>query len=167
MKKIISTCLVFALTAIVSLAHEFWLLPSAWFVQPGQSLKMSLRVGEGFAGEPWEAKVSRVTQFFSVLNKTKTNRLENLQKSGLDSLWLSFEKPGTQLVCLATNNKFLEMEADKFDAYLQEDGLEHIRQLRQQAGQTSKPSREFYRRESATLIQVGGKPTTKAILLCP
>ena len=159
MKKIISTCLVFALTAIVSLAHEFWLLPSAWFVQPGQSLKMSLRVGEGFAGEPWEAKVSRVTQFFSVLNKTKTNRLENLQKSGLDSLWLSFDKPGTQLVCLATNNKFLEMEADKFDAYLQEDGLEHIRQLRQKTGQTSKPSREFYRRESASLIQVGDTPS--------
>ena len=159
MKKVISTCLVLAITAIVSLAHEFWLLPSAWFVQPGQSLKMSLRVGEGFAGDPWEANASRVTQFFSMLGKTKTDRLGNLQKSGLDSLWLSFDKPGTHLVSLGTNNKFLEMEADKFDAYLQEDGLEHIRQLRQQSGQTSKPSREFYRRESATLIQVGGTPS--------
>ena len=159
MKKVISTCLVLAITAIVSLAHEFWLLPSAWFVQPGQSLKMSLRVGEGFAGDPWEANASRVTQFFSMLGKTKTDRLGNLQKSGLDSLWLSFDKPGTQMVCLATNNKFLEMEADKFDAYLQEDGLEHIRKLRQQISQTSKPSREFYRRESASLIQVGDTPS--------
>ncbi len=159
MKKIVSIFLVGALSVAFALAHEFWLHPSAWFVQPGQPVQVRLRVGENFAGEAWEAGPSRVVRFFSLLKKKETARLESLRKNGLDSLWLTFEKPGTQLVALATNSKYLELEAEKFDAYLQEDGLEHVRELRRQNGQTDKPGRELYRREAATLIQVGDKPT--------
>jgi uncharacterized GH25 family protein len=159
MKKsilLLSLCIL----SVFAMAHEFWLSPSTWFVQIGQRVRVQLCVGEGFHCEPWEAGPSRVVQFASLLKKTRTDRLPALQKSGLDSLWLTFEQPGTHLVTLMTNGKFIELEADKFDAYLQEDGLEHIREMRRNMGLNNKSGREMYRREAATLIQVGNTPTT-------
>jgi uncharacterized GH25 family protein len=142
-----------------AMSHEFWLLPSTWFAQPGQPVRVQLCVGEGFRCEPWEAGTSRVTQFSSYVEKKSTHHLASLQKHGLDSLWLYFEQPGTHLVALSTNSKLIELAADKFDAYLEEDGLEHIRALRRERGQTDRPGRELYRREAATLIQVGTQPS--------
>ena len=158
MKKSFLLLSLWAVSAIL-FAHEFWILPQKWFTEVGQPVLVQVRVGENFTGEPWEAGVSRVIRFFTVLKKTETNRLETLQKSGLDSLMVRFDQPGTHLVALATNSKFIELEAAKFDAYLQEDGLEHVRRLRSQAGKSNQPGRELYRREAASLVQVGGSPT--------
>lgn len=158
MKKAIVLALFIAFSVVV-VAHEFWLLPTRWFAEIGQSVRVGLCVGEGFTCEPWEAGASRVIQFSSFLGKTETRRLDSLQRQGLGNLSLTFNQAGTHLVALATNHKYLEMEAGKFDAYLKEDGLEHIRQLRQKRGQTKMPSRELYRREAATLVQIGQTPT--------
>ncbi|MBK8425280.1 MAG: hypothetical protein IPL27_04555 [Lewinellaceae bacterium] len=98
-------------------------------------------------------------QLHSLLGKTVTDHLNTLQKQGIDNLFLTFDRPGTHLVTLSTNSKYIELEAHKFEDYLKEDGLEHIRQMRRQTGQSERPGREFYRRDAATLIQVGGTPT--------
>ncbi len=145
--------------SVLAPAHEFWLLPKKWRVEPGQQVHLQLRVGEGFSGEPWEAAISRVTRFRSLEGKHVTDYLPILQKQGIDSLFLTFDRPGTHLVALATNSKYIELEAQKFDDYLREDGLEHVRQFRRQTGQSDRPGREFYRRDAATLIQVGSTPT--------
>lgn len=148
--------LVFSTLAI---AHEFWLMPVRWFAEVGQAVRVGLCVGENFTCEPWEAGISRVIRFSTFCGETETKRLDSLRHQGLGNLSLTFDQPGTHLVALATNNKYLEMEAEKFDAYLKEDGLEHIRHLRQKHGQTQMPSRELYRREAATLVQIGQTPT--------
>ena len=155
MKKSYLLLSLWAVSAILY-AHEFWFLPQKWFVEVGQPVLVQVRVGENFTGEPWEAGASRVTWFFTVLKKMETNRLQTLQKSGLYSLMVRFDQPGTHLVALATSRKFIELEATKFDAYLQEDGLEHVRRLRSQAGKSNQSGREMYFREAASLVQVGG-----------
>ncbi len=158
MKKSLLFVSLFTLS-FFAFAHEFWLLPKKWQVEPGQPVQLQLRVGEGFSGEPWEAATSRVTSLHSLLGKTVTDHLNTLQKQGIDNLFLTFDRPGTHLVTLSTNSKYIELEAHKFEDYLKEDGLEHIRQMRRQTGQSERPGREFYRRDAATLIQVGGTPT--------
>jgi hypothetical protein len=130
---------------VLAFAHEFWLLPKKWRVEPGQPVQLQLRVGENFSGDPWEAAASRVTSLRSLLGKSLTEHLPALQKQGIDSLFLTFDRPGTHLVALATNSKFIELDAQKFDNYLKEDGLEHVRQIRRQTGQSERPGREFYR----------------------
>lgn len=158
MKKFVLLISLFVLSCL-ALAHEFWLLPKKWRVEPGQPVQLQLRVGENFSGEPWAAATSRVTSLRSLLGKNLTEHLPALQKQGIDSLFLTFDRPGTHLVTLATNSKFIELEAQKFEDYLKEDGLEHVRQIRRQTGQSEHPGREFYRRDAATLIQVGSTPT--------
>jgi len=163
MKKTISILLISTLAVAVALAHEFWLLPSAWFVQPGQLVQIRVRVGEGFTGERWEGSVKRIVRFASRLGDQETDRLADLKKSGLDSLEVSFAQNGSHLVLLTTNlSSYHEMEAEKFEDYLVEDGLEHVRAVRRKRGETGKIGRERYRREAATLIQVGDMPSPVA-----
>jgi uncharacterized GH25 family protein len=59
------------------------------------------------------------------------------------------------MVTLATNNAFLTLEADKFNSYLKEDGLDYILLARQKRGSLNKPGREAYRRCAKTLVLAG------------
>jgi len=139
-------------------AHEFWLQPATFFANKTQAVQIRLRVGEGFAGELWGGATNRAVVYKSLTGKKTTNLMPKLQETGFDSLFLQFSKEGTHLVAFASNNKYHEMEAGKFNDYLMEDGLDAALELRKQRGQLTLLSRELYRREAAALIQVGDKP---------
>lgn len=137
-------------------SHEFWISPSGFRINPGERIRFSLWVGENFTGEVWEAGASRITRFGDVYGEEgERNLLDSIYNDRLDSIYVRFEEPGTHEVVLATNFKFISLEADKFNAYLAEDGLDDIIAIRHQRGETGKPSRERYCRNAKTLIQVG------------
>ena len=152
MKKIAIVCLLLT-SASALLAHEFWLMAANYFINVGQSTHVSVFVGEDFDGKGWKFDSKRI----KTLRHYTKNTMRDLDQSTLpaDSLELDFKTEGTQLIALETNNKFLTMEADKFLAYLNEDGLNNAIKLRQQRNETKKPSREFYARCVKTLVQVG------------
>jgi uncharacterized GH25 family protein len=154
MKKIAFGITLFALFTVLT-AHEFWLEPTTYFAEIGQPVKINLRVGENFTGEKWDAGISRITHFSSFLKDKETNWLNVLQNRGLDSLDCRFSEQGTHLVALKTNSKFIELEAEKFNDYLRDDGLDAVLKTRIESGDTLKKGREFYHREAASLIQVG------------
>jgi uncharacterized GH25 family protein len=158
MKKIIFSLSVLSLFILCS-SHEFWIEPKTFFTEIGQPILVSLQVGENFTGEKWAVGTSRVTDFSSFLREKKTNWLAMLEKKGLDSLECRFSEEGTHLLSLKTNSKFIELEAEKFNEYLHEDGLDAVSKARILRGDTLKKGKEFYRREAASLIQVGKKTT--------
>ncbi len=138
-------------------AHEFWLEPNSYFAEVGQPVRINLRVGENFTGEKWDAGKSRIIYFASFCRKKETTWFNMLQKRGLDSLDCRFSEAGTHLVVLKTNSKFIELEAEKFNDYLKEDGLDLALNARILRGDTLKKGREMYRREAASLVQIGAK----------
>lgn len=158
MKKL-TALLLLPLVCSLALAHEFWLQPSSYFTQANSLIRLQLRVGEHFTGDPWEPGASRVTRFQSFLGKKKTDWLPMLESKGLNNLELRFPQEGTHLLALATDSKFISLEAQAFNDYLVEDGLEHALELRKKLGEADGKSREFYRREAATLIQSGERTT--------
>jgi uncharacterized GH25 family protein len=144
---------------ILLCSHEFWMAPARYRVAPGESVRVALWVGENFEGEPWEAGSSRVARLADRSGGREQNLLGLLKNDRLDSLFVPFERAGTHPLVLATTFKFIELEAEKFNAYLEEDGLDVAQQTRQQRGETQKPGRERYCRNAKTLVQVGDKTT--------
>jgi uncharacterized GH25 family protein len=50
----------------------------------------------------------------------------------------------------------LSLDADKFEEYLREEGLESVVVERSRRGESGKPSRELFSRAAKALVQVGG-----------
>ncbi|GAB4401502.1 MAG: hypothetical protein OHK0053_24330 [Microscillaceae bacterium] len=138
-------------------AHEFWLQPTAYRLAVGDTLRLDLMVGEGFVGERWAKRTERSKSLWLYGDK-EAKDLSALVKAN-DSLRIEtlMPKAGTYLLAFESNNSFLALEADKFNDYLREDGIEDILALRTQNQQLELPSREWYRRCAKALVQVGKK----------
>lgn len=137
-------------------AHEFWLMPSKYFASPGEVINLNFFVGEHFTGEHWGGggrRINSLNYFHHGTVENITNSVEYKDSTLTASITLS--KSGTHAIALSTNNAYIELEADKFNEYLKEDGLEHIIAWRAQQGKSNTKSREYYRRCAKTFIQVG------------
>ena len=155
MKRIYLASIVFVLIALLAQAHEFWLLPGVFFAEPGQIVPVEVMVGEHFNGERSEGKKNRLLQYVHWIEGAKEDLSPKLTGDHYGVVSLKLTKPGTHLVAFANTNKYLEMAADSFIAYLREDGLDHVIQLRKERREFQTRSREFYRRCVKTLIQAG------------
>lgn len=58
------------------------------------------------------------------------------------------------MITMESNNAYIELEPEKFNEYLKEDGLDYISEERQKLGEQNKNSRELYRRYAKLLVQV-------------
>lgn len=148
--------------AAAALAHEFWLLPLRFFVEPGSKHSLHVFVGEDFTGERWAGKSTRLTRLMHYTATDSADLTAAATTADTVHTTVAFQKPGLHLVALTTNNAFLELPADKFNTYLQDDGLDNVVALRRQRGETNKPGREAYRRCAKTLILAGpASPTDR------
>lgn len=147
--------LLFTAATVTAAAHEFWLLPPQFFVAAGTTLNLKLFVGENFAGERWAGKSNRITRFTHYAPPGSQDLRATVAAADTLHPTVTFAQPGTHLVALATNNATITLEAEKFNSYLKEEGLDNILLQRQQRNALYKPGREAYSRCAKTLVQVG------------
>lgn len=156
MKKIGAIVFIFLFIGLVQ-AHEFWLLPVKFKYDTGETMSLDFMVGENFEGEYWDLnrhKVERLTMY----NRISKTDLTGKEKAGNGkNLEYTFNNVGTHMITLESNDAFIELDPEKFDAYLEEDGLDYIKEQRQQLGEQNKTSRELYRRYAKLLVQVGDR----------
>lgn len=145
------------ISSSVLFAHEFWLMSNKFRVKINQSITLNYYVGEDFMGELWKRKKDKTLKLTHFTGQRQIDLTELSIKSDTNAISLKFENEGTQLLALETKNSFIAMEANKFNDYLKDDGIDNIYALREQKGELNKPSKEFYRRCAKTLIQVGIK----------
>lgn len=155
MKKVLSLFLLFATSSLF--AHEFWLMPSKFKLKIGELFDLQLFVGEDFMGDIWANRKQRLLRLTHLTDKTTLDLTSLALKSDSLPIPLKFDTEGTHLLTMESKNSFIALEADKFNDYLKEDGIENIYELRQKQGQLTQPSKELYRRCAKTLIQVGNK----------
>ncbi|NVO85139.1 DUF4198 domain-containing protein [Hymenobacter terrestris] len=142
--------------ATAGLAHEFWVEPVRFVVAPGTSVHLRRFSGEDFLGEAWTGRSARLILFRHYSpGVASTDLLAAATAADTIQSTVTLRQPGTHLVALATNNALITLEAEKFSAYLHEEGLDNVLALREQRGQTSQPGREAYRRCAKTLVQAG------------
>lgn len=146
----------FALAAIVCSAHQFWVQPARFRVAPGERVEVSLLVGDGFPGESRARKPSHVRSFFA---HTPDGRVEIEGAEGADPAG-AFVAGGRGVITLVyeSNASGIELGGAQFEAYLREEGLEHVIELRAAAGESDRPGREAYSRVAKALVLVGEDP---------
>lgn len=151
--------LVFA-SALVSAsalrAHDLWIEPSSFRPVESQLFAVRLRVGEAFRGEPVPRDEKRTERFVAVgpVGEIFLNGTEGTDPAGFAVL----PKSGTWVLVYDSNHATSELEGPKFEAYLAEEGLERISELRAQRGQTAARGREIYSRCAKSLVVVGEGP---------
>lgn len=155
-------CFAVLFSCLVSLplnaaAHEFWMLPTPFSVAPGETTRLTMHVGEQFVGD----LVPFSTRYVASLRHYASGR--NMDLAGavpaqvqLPALRLAIDQPGTHLVAFDSNPSQVTLSADKFHAYLHEEGLDHIVAHREKSKQAAAPGRERFRRHVKTILQ-GGK----------
>lgn len=128
------------------LAHDFWIEPSTYSPEVGATVELALRVGEGFRGDPVPRVPGRILRFV-LLSPSGETPVDGVAR---------VSEPGLLVVGYRSNVSRVDLEAEKFEQYLKEEGLERIVAERARRGESGKPSREIYSRCAKSLLSAGG-----------
>jgi hypothetical protein len=147
---IAAACL--GLLALPVLAHDFWIEAGRFQAPTGQPLEARLFVGHRGDREERVRDPRRLLEFYlqtpagkrlpleGEADKSPAGRLEALPE-GL--CWLVYR----------SNFSEIELEPAKFEAYLREEGLDHILAERIRLGESTRPGRERYARCAKALVR--------------
>ena len=154
---ILTTVLVCLLSACEpAFAHDYWIEPSAFRLDPGARVLFYLRVGEHFSGEPANFSIDR-TVHFQIGNSDRRFDVLPLQHDPAGMARL--QESGLQIVSFENTPAYLELPAERFNAYLRAEGLESILQAREEAGTSGELGKEAFSRCAKALLWVeGGQP---------
>lgn len=157
-KKIFFWLLTFAVINVFG--NEFWIQPTKFIYKRGETINIKFLLGENFQGENWaddKDNVERLNLYFDDVVDKKL--CDDLSASKGDSLQIAVLEEGTTMVTLQTKNSFIEVEAKKFNEFLEQYGFSDALEYRRLKGDTLKNGREFYQRSVKTIFQVGNKMT--------
>jgi uncharacterized GH25 family protein len=140
-------------TAHAAQAHDFWIEPSLFTAKPGELINVHLHVGHAFEGEPVRRQSQRIEKFIAA-GPDGEKDLPGVE-GGDPAGFLRPKQPGVYVLGYRSNHARSELEAEKFESYLREEGLERISSMRSQRGDSSQPGREIYSRCAKSIVLVG------------
>ena len=136
-------------------AHEFWLEPMKFKIKPGEELAVNFLVGENFTGQSWDLSKHRVEKMLLFGMGPSQDLLTRVPTAKGAKLKLVLNNPGTKVLAMTSNAGSIELDAEKFNAYLKEDGLDDVHDWRVKNGQENLGAKESYTRYSKLIVQVG------------
>jgi uncharacterized GH25 family protein len=142
-----------ALAALPLFAHDVWIEPSSFAPGPDQTVGLRLRVGQDLQGEPLALVDGMVRQF--VVHDATASRPVVIRQRAETAALMRVTTPGLQVVGYYSNPSFIELPAEKFNAYLADEGLDAILSRRAQLNQSSANGREMFSRCAKTLLRSG------------
>lgn len=134
-------------------AHDFWIEPSSFVVEPGGRVAIRFRVGEHFRGETVARDSSRIVAFDHYGPKT-TQAVSGMGGFGPAGV-LQLSEPGLHMIAYQSTSSSIELDPQKFEAYLREEGLEHVIRERQTRGEQQLTARERFARCVKSILHVG------------
>lgn len=149
----------FFLTTLSLPANEFWLEPQQYIFSRGEEINIRFKAGERFEGENWKGSKEQINNLHFYYADVDDDLNDGLNDAPGDSLQFSLFEEGTAMVTCNSFNSFIELDAQKFNDYLQEDGLTAAIDYRNKQNETDSAGREYYQRSAKTIIQVGNKKT--------
>lgn len=148
-----------AISTLMSLpaaAHDFWLQPEDYNLPAGEPAAVTVEIGHGADRSSWYGRLERVVALRSFGPEGIEDHLDSV------SAWQNQEPAetpltasGTHVMTLETTHANSTLGAEKFNAYLEEEGLIPAMISRVQNKETDQPGTEIYSRRSKALIQTG------------
>lgn len=141
-------------------AHDFWIEPSTFRPARGAIVAAALRVGENLKGEA-VPRMPMLIERFVLRSKSVETPIAGItgedpagsatvREDGLH--WMSYQSKGSPVT----------LEAQKFETYLREEGLEHVIEQRAKAGHSASPGRERFYRCAKALLDAGASKNETA-----
>lgn len=140
------------------LAHDFWIEPTSFHPEVGSLVGLSLRVGQGFRGDPVPLMPDKIVRFETVSAagaETPVDGVPGRDPAGMARI----AAPGYVVAGYRSSPSYLELPAEKFEAYLKDEGLEKVSAVRASRGDSEKPSKEIFSRCAKALLDAGGTGT--------
>lgn len=146
-------------------AHEFWIQATPFHPAAGQQMSLTLHVGEYFTGELVGVTAQHAA---SVKLLSATGAADLMGKIPTDSMHQALRvtavRPGTHILAYDSRPSEVVLSADKFHAYLHEEGLDEIIRQREAAGTALEPGRERFRRHAKSIFRVGGQSDRTSVV---
>jgi len=142
------------------LAHEYWFEPASFFLKSGEKTPVHLYVGDGLIKDREERTYQpEKTVTFKLFSIADVVDLKPTSVSGAMPVYeFQSANAGSHLIAMERNWSYIKLEAQKFEDYLREDGMEHVITARKILGESQKEGRERYSRFIKSLLLVGDKP---------
>jgi uncharacterized GH25 family protein len=142
-----------SLLAATASAHDFWIAPAKFRVAKGEVVKLPLRVGMEYVGDPVSRDDLRIEKFV-VMGPDGTETAAG--EDGRDPAGrFTPTKDGVYVVAYRDKRRSIEIEAAKFEKYLKDEGLESVAKMRAERKETGKTGFEVYSRCAKALFFVG------------
>ena len=158
MKKHLSISVIALIVfSTLSIAHEFWIAPSKFIIRSKEVFGFNCYVGEDFTPAIWAKRSQRTLK---VIEHHLSNSLDitpSFINNDSLNIAMSVKGSGNYLISLSSKPSYIEMEGNKFNEYLNEDGMMNVLEYRKANKIDQQRSREFYQRCAKSLIQVNGK----------
>jgi len=142
-----------SLLAATAFAHDFWIEPTKFRVAKNEVVKLPLRVGMEYVGDPVPRDDLR-TEKFVVLGPDGVENVPGEDKRDPAGRFTP-KKDGVYVVAFRSTRRSIELEPAKFEAYLKDEGLERVAKIRAERDETTKPGFEIYSRCAKSLLFVG------------
>ena len=143
------------LLQLYATAHEFWLAPQQFSYQAGEKIFLRWQVGEGFTGQNWSGNKDKTIMLRAFSNNYQYDLQPLMTMAKGDSIKLdTMAYAGNYTIAYQGNNSFIEMAADSFNTYLQEDGLTNALLWRKENNKDTLRGREYYQRSAKTLVRI-------------
>jgi uncharacterized GH25 family protein len=152
-RTIIASLTVSALCAQAS-AHDFWIEPQNYAGEANEEMILNVFVGHGEDKVDWPVAPHRIIGLRSLGPNGLSSHVKGPQS--VTSPWtVNFDEDGLHMLFVETTNSFSELAAEKFDSYVEEEGIRPIAVDRVRNRKSEDPGREIYSRRGKALMQIG------------
>lgn len=130
-----------------------WIEPSTFAPEPGRPVAIRLRVGQNLLGDPLPRDPSLIQEF---IVEDGSGRKPVVGRDGADPAgFIRALSPGLLVVGYRSNPSPINLDAEKFNLYLKEEGLDAVIALRARRKESGATAHENFSRCAKSLILSG------------
>jgi len=154
---LVATVVALALATAQLSAHDFWIGASSWSPDPGTPFGISAGVGEHFPKREDFKTPANWFDDWRIIGPSGAVPVSRVFERRDLAMVADVTLPATGafLAVLRVTPRIIQMKADEFNEYLQEEGLRDALAERKAAGEIDRPASERYSRYAKLAIRNG------------
>lgn len=146
----------FLLVPSITLAHDFWIAPADYYVDAPATVPVDVMIGHPDDRLRWPVAPHRIVGYRTFgPDGVRDQQAVVFDYETTKSLPVRLDTPGLHILTIETTPALSELSADKFNSYLEEEGLTGLQMKRERLGEMETSGTELYSRRGKTLLQSG------------
>lgn len=144
-------------SAVLTIAHEYWIAPTKYIVNAKEPFGFNCYVGEDFKPQIWAKRSQRTLAVVKFHQAEKVDVTPSFIEKDSVNVMMTLNDEGNHLIAVQTKPSYIEMDGMAFNEYLKEDGMLEMLNYRVSNNLEKQRSRELYQRCGKSLLQVASK----------